>query len=403
MFQIRFNFEDGFLLHYNDCVMLLILQNWSHLVEITLNTTSDMRSSFSDETIENIIQQSRLEKEKVVRLFLEGMLKRKKIKDKRQWVQIIETMLIELMDRLYSFNDTVKKNSSISYLHGVINNQLKSTLNMIEDFFEDYFNYDEKAPFVYIDNSLNELMKKIELVQELVRPFTPYIHSLADILSKNMKKFCTEKKLNASYREILYQTELLEKLLSNEVLSSENLINEVLFYFNYNDHDYINYLKEKLTLLIESFSTPKEKISFLRLNQKNLNQFPSRLNTYLNAVAPPLHEQISHWIKEEINFFSMDNPEEIIQNVNDEKVLVHIPFRGSEIYLLHKAFVDSGGAPTETYKSLLEKTSGHLSNKNQKGFSTESLQKASDKVNPESKENVKRFLQKMIRNIDSYD
>ena len=81
---------------------------------------------------------------------------------------------------------------------------------------------------------------------------------------------------------------------------------------------------------------------------------------------------------------------------------VNVPFKGAEIYLLHKSFIDSGGASGETYKSLFEKTGSHLTNKNQKGFSTESLQKCSDKINYESKENVKRFLQKMIRNIDSY-
>jgi hypothetical protein len=82
--------------------------------------------------------------------------------------------------------------------------------------------------------------------------------------------------------------------------------------------------------------------------------------------------------------------------------IVNIPFKGTELYLLHKAFIDAGGAPSETYKSLLEKTAPQLGNKNQKGFSVESLQKNSDKVDYEAKENVKRFLQKMIRNIDSY-
>lgn len=81
---------------------------------------------------------------------------------------------------------------------------------------------------------------------------------------------------------------------------------------------------------------------------------------------------------------------------------LHVPFRGTEIYLLHKAFIDAGGAPAETYKSLLEKTAAVLCNKNQKGFSVESLQKNSDKVDYEAKENVKRFLLRMVRNIDSY-
>ncbi|HMU47315.1 MAG TPA: hypothetical protein PKC72_13165 [Chitinophagaceae bacterium] len=82
---------------------------------------------------------------------------------------------------------------------------------------------------------------------------------------------------------------------------------------------------------------------------------------------------------------------------------VHVPFRGSEIYLLHKAFIDAGGAPNENYKTLLEKTVNSLANRTQKGFSAQSFCKYSDKVDPEAKDNVKRFLQKMIRNIDSYD
>lgn len=80
-----------------------------------------------------------------------------------------------------------------------------------------------------------------------------------------------------------------------------------------------------------------------------------------------------------------------------------LPFKGSEIYLLEKAFIDSGGCPNENYKTLLEKTVPFIANKNQKGFSAQSFCKYSDKVDPETKDNVKRFLQRMIRNIDSYD
>lgn len=87
---------------------------------------------------------------------------------------------------------------------------------------------------------------------------------------------------------------------------------------------------------------------------------------------------------------------------NNALSIVHVPFKGAEIYLLHKAFIDSGGAPGETYKSLFDKTASHLANKNQKGFSSENLQKCSDRVDPEARENVKRFLQKMIRNIDNF-
>ena len=87
----------------------------------------------------------------------------------------------------------------------------------------------------------------------------------------------------------------------------------------------------------------------------------------------------------------------------DSGVYVHLALRGSEIYLLHKAFIDAGGAPNENYKTLLEKTLPSLANKTQKGFSAQSFTKYSDKVDPEAKDTVKRLLQRMIRNVDSYD
>jgi len=101
-----------------------------------------------------------------------------------------------------------------------------------------------------------------------------------------------------------------------------------------------------------------------------------------------IHEELKLFVRSQLS--SQENEQ-------SPQPVLHIPFRGTELYLLHKAFIDSGGAPTETYKSLMERTAPQLGNKNQKGFSVESLQKNSDKVDYESKENVKRFLQRMIR------
>ena len=110
-----------------------------------------------------------------------------------------------------------------------------------------------------------------------------------------------------------------------------------------------------------------------------------------------LLESIHHCLQELVksqstNKSSVSNP-----------YFVHVPFKGCEIYLLEKAFLDAGGAPNDNYKTLFEKTMPHIANKTQKGFSVQSICKYSDKVDHESRETVKRFLQKMIRNIDSYD
>jgi len=383
--------------------MRIILQNWVYLVNVKLNPAGEHLSSFTDETIQILKLQSGVEQEKVQKSFITGMLRRTKLKDKKQWIQFNQVMLTSLIDKINDYYQSKEDQSGLLGLYHAIHSHLENTLNFLKDFFRNYFDYNEKLPSCWLTISLQELSIQMDLLQETVQPYKPYIHALADILVNNFTFFLQEKKNGATYNELFYQRDLIHQLLTHKTIASEDSINEVLFYFNYNDHDYITYLKEKLDDLTESLETTRGKIAALRFEQKKFNQLPVRLIGNLNPDTPSLIKQIDHWIEEEIKFLiAADIQNEVGQPEAKEKVYVNVPFKASEIYLLHKAFIDSGGAPGETYKSFFEKTAAHLTNKNQKGFSIESLQKNSDKVNYESKENVKRFLQKMIRNIDSY-
>ncbi|HUZ60578.1 MAG TPA: hypothetical protein VMU83_17535 [Hanamia sp.] len=383
--------------------MHLILQYWNTLIHQTLLPERECPSVVTDESIESFIKQFEEEQDKVHNLLLEGMLKRSKLKDKQQWVRITQAMLIRLIDKLYSYTQSKEVDLKIFQLYKIVIGHLEDTLNFIKDFFGIYFDYDERVPVTYLIISLKELSTQVILLQKMVQHYKPYIQALAEIIVNNFNKFCQENKNAATYNQLEYQKDLMDHLLTNKTLASENSISEVLFYFDYNDHDYIAYLKEKLSSLTESLDIIKEKIIALRFEQKTFNQLPKRLIGNLNSNTSSLIEQMNQWIEEEIKFLeSVPIQNGTIKSIETEKIYVHVPFKGSEIYLVHKAFIDSGGAPGETYKSLFEKTASHLTNKNQRGFSTESLQKNSDKVDYEAKENVKRFLQKMIRNIDSY-
>jgi hypothetical protein len=383
--------------------MHLILQYWNTLIHTTLLPARECPSILTDESIEIFIKQSEEEQDKVRTSFLEGMLKRSKLKDKQQWVRITQAMLTRLINQLDSYTQSKEVDHKIFHLYKILIGHLENTLNFIKDFFGNYFDYDERVPFTYLIISLKELNNQVKLLYEIIQPHKPYIHALAEILVNNFNKFCLENKNSATYNQLAYQKDLMDHLMANKTLAWENSISEVLFYFDYNDHDYIAYLKEKLSSLTESLDIIKEKIIALRFEQKKYNQLPKRLIGNLNSNTSSLIEQMNQWIEEEIKFLESDPIlKATTKSLEKEEVYVHVPFKGSEIYLVHKAFIDSGGAPGETYKSLFEKTASHLTNKNQRGFSTESLQKNSDKVDYEAKENVKRFLQKMIRNIDSY-
>ncbi|HEY9362677.1 MAG TPA: hypothetical protein VIQ00_05415, partial [Chitinophagaceae bacterium] len=316
-----------------------------------------------------------------------------------------QVMLVRLLDQLYFYKDFQVSSNRIMDMYDAISTDVKKTLHFIKDLFGDYFDRNEKPSVVYLELYLKELCNQLEQLKKVNESSGTHVRKVTNILITNFDKFCARKGNAATYNELRYQKELMNQLLTTETLSSENLIKQALFYFNYNDDNYIAYLIEKLKQLTKSLPNKKEKIAALFFEKKIFNQLPTRPTCHLLSDMPSLKEQLNHWIEEEVEFLEKDSEafsSQIILPTKKEEVYVHVPFKGTEIYLVHKAFIDSGGAPAETYKSLFEKTASHLTNKNTKGFSLESLQKNSDKVDYVAKDNVKRFLQKMIRNIDSY-
>ena len=266
--------------------MHLILQYWNTLIHTTLLPVRECPSVLTDESIERFIKQSNEEQDKVHTSFLEGMLKRSKFKDKQQWVRITQAMLIRLIDKLYSYTQSKEVDLKIFDLYKILIGNLEDTLNFIKDFFGIYFDYDERVPVTYLIISLKELSSQVKLLQKIVQHYKPYIQALAEIIVNNFNKFCLENKNAVTYNQLAYQKDLMDHLMANKTMASENSISEVLFYFNYNDHDYIAYLKEKLSCLTESLDTTKGKIAALRFEQKKYNQLPKRLIGNLNYCCP---------------------------------------------------------------------------------------------------------------------
>ncbi|RXK86995.1 RteC domain-containing protein [Filimonas effusa] len=81
---------------------------------------------------------------------------------------------------------------------------------------------------------------------------------------------------------------------------------------------------------------------------------------------------------------------------------VQTPFKAAAIYVFLRSLVDSEIIVNHTYKSLFELLCPGISNKLVKSISAANLSKYSDKVDSETREMVKRALQKMQRNIDNY-
>lgn len=286
--------------------MPIILEKWEVLINTSLSPLNATKLPTCDKAIKGLIAESEFEREKVRKLLIEGVIDREKIMDKQQYVQVVQAMLIRLLDKLYSYKQTKGLETNLRSVYNTISQHLEEVLNFIEDFFSNYFDRNEKVPAPYLPISFEELSKQLQQLQGRLEVNEAINRELTNILVHNFKAFCSIKSSGPTYNELLYQKGLMSELLSDNVLASESSIREVLFYFNFNDDDYVAYLFNRLIAVTEPYNSNKEKIAALRFEQKTINQLITTLNCYLSPYMPSLKEQVNSWIEEEIKFLQTE-------------------------------------------------------------------------------------------------
>jgi hypothetical protein len=286
--------------------MPIILQKWDMLINTTLNPLNASKEPVSSETVKRFIAESELERENVRNLLIEGVIDRQKIMDKQQYVQIVQAMLIRLLDKLHSYKQVKGLDGKLTCLCNCVSQHLEDILNFIEDFFGNYFDRNEKVPAPYLLISIEQLCEQLQQLQKNLQVNGGLDRELSEILVNNFKRFCSIKSTGPTYNELLYQKDLMNELLSDNVLQCESSVREVLFYFNFNNDDFVAYLFNSLKALTEDFASNKEKISALRYEQKTMNQLRTKLNCFLSRNMPALKEQVNSWIEEEIKFLQIE-------------------------------------------------------------------------------------------------
>lgn len=385
--------------------MAYILEPWDILISTTIHPDRLSHFSDSENWHQTFIQESESEMEKLRTLLVKDFVDGAEQKKMEFLVQFNQGILIRLLDKLYQYRNSAAVSDKAILLYESISVHVRFILDFIEEYFTKYFDRNEKVPFSYLIQSKEEIMRQLDRLRQLLANGKSTDNLLTDLIYSNFIRFCNDDKTLITYSELIYQKELVKELLSlHKPGKNDNFQKELedkLIGMNFNSTSFTDYLLERLNIRIEQATTSKSKMATIASFRRSVTLICLRPSFALCSNCPNVKETILSIIDKEFHYLQ-DVTEKHTPPVATEKTLVHVQFKGTEIYLFHKAFIDAGGAPGETYKSILEKTAAYLSNKTKKGFSVESLQKNSDKVDYESKENLKRFLTKMIRNIDSY-
>lgn len=387
------------------------LEKWDRFISMMLHPSNLENFIINEENIKLFIDQSETKRDSVRQQMIQTVFSLSKEKATELFVQQHQAVLIRLLDTVHEFGQLQTLDPSVKGLYSQIGEHLGFILDFIENYFSKYFNLDERVPTSYLLVASKEICEQVAGCRKQLETLGACDLKLLDMIFDSFSEFCSKPGEPFSYRNLIYRKDLIKELMMLGSIHKEGCIyaaiSELLIYMNFNSTSFFNHFLALLHDELKRIASPEMKVERLAWHAKEISQIQVRPGCFLHPEHPCIKDMLVTAIEKEIHYL------QAISNGNHAATeslpvagaaqLLHVPFKGAEIYLLHKAFIDAGGAPGEIYKTLLEKTAPHLSNKTQKGFSADSLCKYSDKVTPELKNDVVRFLEKMIRNIRSYD
>lgn len=382
------------------------LEKWDTFVANTL--LPDNLQKKTETELAELVKESAEEKENLRRTLTKNAFSFRKEKEMELYVQMHQAVLVRLLDKLDAYRQETRKQKKLDTFYIAICNHLLSILNFIEHYFTKYFNQYEKVPSLYLESSLTLIEQSIVTVKEqLTSQLLQTEATLCRIVLNDIEAFFSNKSKHVTYRELIYYKALLDELNDISVLTGENEMPlcKLLFYLNFNSNAFIGFLMEKIKAMCDEPETFEVKFEKLTKWQKLIHIAQTKPDFALHANFPSVKQSLLHVLEQEIKYLKVLNKINSGQEETNKELsslFIHTPFKGVEVYLFLRSLIDSDAITNHTYSSFFEMLAPFIHNKQQKGFVSTSMIKYSDKIDDNSKDNVKRLLQKMIRNIESY-
>ncbi len=279
-------------------------------ITTTVHPNNTVNLNLSETGLKSLLDTFLSEIEDIKRHLVASLFDLEKQSDVESLVQNYQSVIIKLLNDLYSYQLNHNNNKSLLSFYISINSSLSDILTYIEKYFSIHFNIDEKVPDIYyliyskdFEQQLSELnlqLKNKSVDQELIS----IINSAYSFTSNDSNKH------TFTYRNIIYLKELISEL-TGVVLdkSLHKSARDVLLYLNFNKLEFFKYLVDNLQEEYNKVKTSEAKLELLQYQRKLFRQMHTKPNFALFFELPSIKEQVLYWIEEEINFVESQNKE----------------------------------------------------------------------------------------------
>ena len=281
----------------NEESLYSVLTKWSIVISecgIAINSNKDTEAGLAE-----MIELSAVLKQKSKEYFIQSIVGKIAVQDKRELTSIAQSIVTRLLDQIFFIEQKQKEEKeSIK----IISEHVKEVFEFIKEYFSSYFDYTQKVPSYLLLHFKESLKANAESLKKLAVNNGIEMEEIGVIISEIIEHTITERTSINTYSQINYYKDLFHQFLSGDGTLTSSFIRDTLYKFNYNSESFILNEYERLNKASSQLHSIKEKIALLSYELKKVNQFFSTSKNSFLQYLPSVKEQVGNWIIEEIRF-----------------------------------------------------------------------------------------------------
>ncbi|HEU4791362.1 MAG TPA: hypothetical protein VFS71_16865 [Flavobacterium sp.] len=341
----------------------------------------------------------------------------RKKREIRLLIRKYHSTLIFLLDNVIeNRNNDLFQGSGVSVIIDGIINSLDELLFFVETRFSNYLNLDERVPITYLIVARKELELKVDKIRG--KKISNGIHGnvMEIVLAVLYKLVKFDRGYKITYRQILYQKELLKNLESfndfENTLSVYSSFDVLLIGLNFNCLEYVNSLISRILSDVDNQESTAERMTKLLWHFKEFRQLYSNDKIMFEPSQQNIKEILNNWFKHEIAYLKKgmeftqesktDSVTKPVGGIILEENKIECILSTDQMGLILRATDESRIVKARSMSQVFKTIVPHLSTPFKKDLSYQSVRSKSYNAEERDKEIAIQTLEKIIKKIKTY-
>ncbi len=321
----------------NEESLYSVLTKWSVVISeygIAINSNKDTEAGLAE-----MIELSAVLKQKSKELFIQSIVGKIAVQDKRELTTITQSVITRLLDQLFIFEQKHTEDTEKVSIE-LISEHVKEVFEFIKEYFSCYFDYTQKVPSYLLSYFKESLKTNAESLKQLAVNNGLEMEEIGVIVSEVVEHSITGSSTINTYSQINYYRDLFHQFLSGDGTLTASFIRDTLYKYNYNSESFIVNEYERLNKACGQLHSIKEKIGLLSYELKKVNQFFSTPKSGFLQFVPSVKEQVGNWIIEEIRFLEKGTlPIEYANTLSESDNKIHTSLSVAKLAVIIRLLV----------------------------------------------------------------